>query len=134
MKSAAMRRVSSLLRGRGLPAGASFPFTSTSGGFPGEKKRSLILAEVLSIDASNSGVESGAGAGAAAAAAPVAAGTGFGNGFAGEDIWNYDESAFMEGRDTAWRLAGRAGTSEARDPSFRTYNNAKAPHSHLEAR
>jgi hypothetical protein len=42
------------------------------GGFPGEKKRSLIFGDVLSIAASRSGVEIGAGAGAAAVALGVA--------------------------------------------------------------
>jgi hypothetical protein len=78
MNSAAIRRVSSLVRARAVPAGASFPLISTSGGFPGEKKRSLIFDETLSIDANSSGVESGAAAGAAAVAAPLTDGTIFG--------------------------------------------------------
>jgi hypothetical protein len=41
------------------------------GGFPGEKKRSLIFGDVLSIAASRSGVEIGAVAGARAAALGV---------------------------------------------------------------
>src|SRR5580700_10102716 len=91
IKSAAMRRVSSLVRARAVPAGASLPLISTSGGLPGEKKRSLILAEVLSIDAKSSGVEIGAVAGAAAAAAratgaAAAAGATFSGRLAGEDI------------------------------------------------
>src|SRR5271168_5660264 len=91
-----MRRVSSLLRARAAPAGASFPLISTSGGFPGEKNRSLTFAEVLSIEAKSSGVEIGAAAGAAAAApaalaatAGAEAGTALGGrfaGFVGEDI------------------------------------------------
>jgi len=55
-----MRRVSSFVRTRVAPAVASFPLISTSGGFPGEKKRSLIFGEVLSITASRSGVGIGA--------------------------------------------------------------------------
>ena len=74
--SAAIRRVSSLVTTRAAPAGASFPLISTRGGFPGEKKRSLIFAEVLSIAASSSGVDIGAAPGAAAVAAPGAAETG----------------------------------------------------------
>ena len=81
-----MRRVSSFVRTRVAPAGASFPLISTSGGFPGEKNRSLIFGEVLSIAASNSGVDIGAAAGAAAAAARGAAATTFGTTFVGEDI------------------------------------------------
>src|SRR5580693_9366712 len=74
-----MRRVSSLESGRGVPAGASFPLISTSGGRPGEKNRSLTFAEVFNIEASSSGVEMGAAAGAAAAAARMGAeGTGAG--------------------------------------------------------
>jgi hypothetical protein len=42
---------------------------STSGGFPGEKKRSLTFADVFTIAAKSAGVENGAAAGAAAAAA-----------------------------------------------------------------
>ena len=68
-----MRRVSSVVRGRDAPAGASFPLISTSGGFPGEKKRSLTFAEVFNIDTRSAGVENGAAAGAAAAAATRAA-------------------------------------------------------------
>src|SRR5579863_9846856 len=67
-----MRCVSSQVRAR-FPVGANFPLTSTRGGLPGEKKRSLILGEVFSIAASRVGVEIGATAGAAAVAAPVAA-------------------------------------------------------------
>src|SRR5712664_1709644 len=85
MRSDPMRRVSSFVRARVAPAGASFPLISTSGGFPGEKNRSLIFGEVLSIAASNSGVDIGAAAGAAAAAARGAATT-FGTTFVGEDI------------------------------------------------
>jgi hypothetical protein len=64
--------VSSLVRARAAPAGESLPLISTSGGFPGEKKRSLTFAEDLSIDARSSGVEMGAAAGAAAVAARTA--------------------------------------------------------------
>src|ERR1700728_2281118 len=79
-----MRRVSSLESGRGVPAGASFPLISTSGGRPGEKNRSLTLAEVLNIEARSSGVEIGAAAGAAAAAVRAGApGTGAGGAAAG---------------------------------------------------
>lgn len=81
-----MRRVSALVRERAAPAGTSFPLTSTSGGFPGEKKRSLIFGEVRSIAASRAGVEIGAGAGAAAAAVRGAEAGGFTTGFVGEDI------------------------------------------------
>src|ERR1700686_3504533 len=98
MRSLAMRRVSSAVRGRGAPADASLPLISTSGGFPGEKKRSLTLAEVRSMAANRSGVSIRTGAGATAAAlaaaAPVAGaaaaaatGTGiFGGRVVGEDI------------------------------------------------
>jgi len=81
-----MRRVSSPVRARVAPAGVSFPLISTSGGLPGEKKRSLIFAEVLSIAASKVGVEMGAAAGAAAAAVRGAEEVGFAAGFVGEDI------------------------------------------------
>ena len=81
-----MRRVSSLVRARAGPAEASFPLISTSGGFPGEKKRSLIFGEVFSIAASSAGVENGATAGAAAVAARGADGPIFGTPFVGEDI------------------------------------------------
>ena len=81
-----MRRVSSFVRARVAPAGASFPLVSTSGGFPGEKKRSLILGEVLSIAASKAGVDMGAAAGAAAAAVRGAEEAVFATGFVGEDI------------------------------------------------
>jgi hypothetical protein len=53
---------------------------------PGEKNRSLIFGEVLSIAASRSGVDIGTAAGAAAAAARGAAATTFGTTFVGEDI------------------------------------------------
>jgi hypothetical protein len=76
--------------------GASFPLISTSGGFPGEKKRSLTFVEVFSIDASSAGVENGAAAGAvavaarptagAATAARAGVGTAFGGLLAVEDI------------------------------------------------
>lgn len=81
-----MRLVSSLVRARVAPAGVSFPLISTSGGLPGEKKRSLIFDEVLSMAASKVGVEMGAAAGAAAAAAREAEESGFAMGFVGEDI------------------------------------------------
>jgi len=48
--------------------------TSTSGGLPGEKKRSLIFGALRNMAVSNEGVENGAGAGAlAGAAAPALA-------------------------------------------------------------
>jgi hypothetical protein len=72
-----MRCVSLVVSARVPPAGESFPLISTSGGFPGEKNKSLILAEVRSIAASKSGVEIGAGAEAAAAAPATAAPAGF---------------------------------------------------------
>src|SRR5580698_700518 len=87
MRSEAMRRVSSQVSARAAPAGTSFPFTSTSGGFPGEKNRSLIFGEVLSIAASKAGVDMGAAAGAAAAAVRGAEEAVFATGFAGEDIF-----------------------------------------------
>src|ERR1700733_2584932 len=80
MKSDAMRRVSSLVSGRAAPAGDNFPLISTSGGFPGEKNRSLTFAEVLSIAESKSLVEIRAGAAAAAAALAPAPADGFGDG------------------------------------------------------
>src|ERR1700727_2843486 len=97
MRSLAMRRVFSAVRGRGAPADASLPLISTSGGFPGEKKRSLTLAEVRSMAANRSGVGIRTGAGATAAAlgaaapeagaAAAAAGTGIlGGRIVGEDI------------------------------------------------
>src|SRR5277367_84954 len=88
ISSKASRRVSSIFKARAIPAGASLPLISTIGGLPGVKKRSLILVPVLSIAASNAGVEKGAGAGAAAAPAPAARGTvgaTFGTPFGGED-------------------------------------------------
>src|SRR5882672_5284819 len=78
-----MRRVSSFVRARVAPAGASFPLISTSGGFPGEKKRSLIFGEVLSIAVSRSGVDIGAAVVAAVRGAEAAI---FGRPFVGEDI------------------------------------------------
>jgi hypothetical protein len=80
-----MRRVSSFVRTRVAPAEASFPLISTSGGFPGEKKRSLIFGELLSIAASSSGVDIGAAA-AVVAAVRGAEGAIFGRPFVGEDI------------------------------------------------
>src|SRR5580698_7424885 len=105
MRSAAMRRVSSLVRARAAPAGASFPLISTSGGFPGEKKRSLIFAEVLSIAASRAGVDMGAAAGAAAAAVrgTEAVAAIFATGFVGEDI----EAA------QRWRISSFFPTSQS---------------------
>src|SRR5258708_39739288 len=85
MRSVARRRVSSLVRARVAPAGASFPLISTSGGFPGEKNRSLIFGEVLSIAARSSGVDIGAAAVAAAAPGRVAGGAIFGAPFVGAD-------------------------------------------------
>ena len=69
ISSAAMWRVSSGVRHR-PPIGLSFPLTSTIGGFPGEKNRSLILGALRSIPPSSPGTENGAGAGAAAGPAP----------------------------------------------------------------
>ena len=86
MKSAAIRRVSSLVRGREAPARTSFPLISTSGGFPGEKKRSLTFGEVFSIEAKSSGVENGAAPGATAVAATVEGGTTFRGASEGADI------------------------------------------------
>src|SRR5258708_3806239 len=86
MRSDPMRRVSSFVRTRVAPAGASFPLISTSGGLPGEKNRSLIFGEVLSIAASRSGVDIGAAAGAAAVPVRGAAATTFGATLVGEDI------------------------------------------------
>jgi len=63
-----MCRVSSAVKARG-PVGTRPPLTSTIGGFPGEKKRSLIFAELRNIAASNPAVEKRAGAGAGATAA-----------------------------------------------------------------
>jgi hypothetical protein len=85
-----MRNVSSQFSTRDVPAGASFPLISTSGGLPGEKNRSLIFGDTFSIAASNAGVENGAGA-AAGAAAAAAAGRGatgatLGTPFPEEDI------------------------------------------------
>jgi hypothetical protein len=64
-----MCRVSSLVSARVAPAGDNLPLISTSGGRPGEKKRSLIFEEVFSIAASSAGVENGAEPRAVAAAA-----------------------------------------------------------------
>lgn len=68
-----MRRISSLVSGRAAPAGESLPLISTRGGLPGEKKRSLTFADVLSINARSSVVEMDATAGAAAVAVRAAA-------------------------------------------------------------
>src|SRR5580698_844346 len=87
MRSDAMRRVSSGVRARVAPAGISFPLISTSGGLPGEKKRSLIFGDTLSIAASRSGVEIGAAAGAAAAAVRGPEATIVGAGMIGKDIF-----------------------------------------------
>jgi hypothetical protein len=55
------------------PTGERRLLTSTIGGLPGEKNKSLILGALRNIVASNVGVENGAGTGAGeAAAAPVA--------------------------------------------------------------
>lgn len=85
--------MSALVRARAIPAGDSFPLISTSGGFPGEKKRSLIFGDAFNIAASRAGVEKGAGAGAAAAAEALAGrgvdgadGAIFGAVIVGEDI------------------------------------------------
>jgi hypothetical protein len=53
---------------------------------PGEKKRSLIFADVRSIAASRAGVCMGAAAGAVAAAVRGAEEAVFATGFVGEDI------------------------------------------------
>src|SRR5712671_6051751 len=83
MRSDATRRVSSQVRARAAPAGASFPLISTSGGLPGVKKRSLIFDDVLNIVARSAGVAIGATAGAAAVAATGAV---LGTTVAGEDM------------------------------------------------
>src|SRR2546423_13058559 len=62
-----MWRVSSGVSTR-PPIPLSRPFTSTSGGFPGEKNRSLIFGALRNIPANNPGTENGAAAGLAAAA------------------------------------------------------------------
>ena len=63
------------------------PLTSTSGGLPGDRNRSLIFVEVFSMDASNAGVGGSVSAAAGAAAAPVlAVGTAAGLGVAVEAI------------------------------------------------
>src|SRR5450755_2787636 len=80
-----MRRVSSLVRIDLLPAAASFPPISTSGGLPGVKKRSLIFLVFCSMAVSRAGVEKGVGA-AAAPAGRGADGTIFGAPLVGEDI------------------------------------------------
>jgi hypothetical protein len=73
--SLAIWRVSSGDSGR-APTGESRPLTSTIGGLPGVKNRSLIFAALRSIAANKAGVEgTDVGAGAAAALA-VAAGLG----------------------------------------------------------
>jgi hypothetical protein len=66
-----MCRVSSGVSVR-APTGARRPLTSTRGGLPGEKNKSLIFAELRNIAVSNAGIENGAGADAGAAAAAVA--------------------------------------------------------------
>ena|ERR1700677_4382470 len=107
-----MRRVSSVESGRDDPAGTSFPFTSTNGGLPGEKNRSLIFAEVFSIVAKSSGVEIGAGAGAAAAAAATAGrATGAIAGAAAVAVAVL--AAGTEPGATAGRTAGAAGRAAA---------------------
>src|SRR3954470_25068622 len=73
-----MRRVSSAVRlfNPGPETGVSRPFTSTKGGRPGEKNRSLTLADVRNMASNRAGVRPGLGADAgAAAAAPAATGT-----------------------------------------------------------
>jgi hypothetical protein len=87
----------------------SFPLTSTSGGLPGEKKRSLIFAEVLSIAASKVGVEMGAAAGAAAAAVRGAEGA-FAAGLVGEDIDPGSSRKFLRFVDAAKNPANTDGT------------------------
>lgn len=67
-----MWRVSSGVSARD-PTGARRPLTSTIGGLPGEKNRSLILGALRSMAVNRAGVESGAGAGAGDGAAPAAA-------------------------------------------------------------
>lgn len=74
MSSAPIRRVSSMVRTRLVPAGDNLPLISTSGGFPGEKNRSLIFAVPFSIAASSAGVEKGAAPDAAGLAAGTRAG------------------------------------------------------------
>jgi hypothetical protein len=59
---------------------------STRGGFPGEKKRSLIFGEVLSIAANREEIEIGAGAEATAAVVRGSETLIFATGFVGEDI------------------------------------------------
>jgi hypothetical protein len=74
------------VRARITPAGTNFPLTSTSGGFPGEKNKSLIFGEVLSITASKAEVVFGATAGLVAVGIGWAEGAIFGALVAGEDI------------------------------------------------
>jgi hypothetical protein len=50
------------------PVGTSRPFTSTIGGLPGEKNKSLIFGALLNIAANKAGVENGAALAAGAAA------------------------------------------------------------------
>ena len=52
----------------GTITGVSRPFTSTVGGRPGEKNRSLIFVEVRSIAVSSTGVDIGSAVGAGTAA------------------------------------------------------------------
>src|ERR1700679_178126 len=109
-----MRRVSSVESGRDDPAGTSFPFTSTNGGLPGEKNRSLIFAEVFSIVAKSSGVEIGAGAGAAAAAGAAAtAGRATGAIAGAAAVAVAVLAAGTEPGATAGRTAGAAGRAAA---------------------
>lgn len=81
-----MRRVSSEVSERAAPAGTNFPLISTSGGLPGEKNKSLIFGEALSIAASKAGVDMGAAAGAAAAAVRGAEEAAVASGLLGEDM------------------------------------------------
>jgi hypothetical protein len=110
-----MRRVSSLVSGRAAPAGDNFPLISTSGGFPGEKNRSLTFSEVLSIAVSKSFVEIRAGAAAAAAALVPAPADGCGDGeatgvgrfgirFVGVDIMGRVCSRYLCFRDPGFSL------------------------------
>jgi hypothetical protein len=72
ISSVAMWRASSGVSTRD-PTDDRRPLTSTIGGLPGEKNRSLTFGALRSIAFNNVGVENGAGAGAGDRAAPVAA-------------------------------------------------------------
>src|SRR5580704_5563337 len=104
--------VSSGVRARAAPAGISFPSISTSGGFPGEKKRSLIFGDTLSIAASRSGVEMGAAARAAVAVRGADATT-LSAGLIGEDIFQ----SYFPLLDSAVHL--KAHRASNRCPCFR---------------